>query len=61
MTDFNNKEYRREKFNKKKKDVKKTAQYPEEYGDVAKRNKEFKRKKQHLTEDNWEEDIDELY
>jgi uncharacterized protein YozE (UPF0346 family) len=61
MSEFNNKDYRREKFNKKKKDIKKTSQYPEEHGDITKRNKEFKRKKQHLRDDNWEENIDELY
>lgn len=61
MTDFNNKEYRREKFNKKKKDNKKLTSSHEDYNDISKRNKEFKRKKQHLKDDDWQEDINELY
>jgi hypothetical protein len=59
MSDFNPKEYRRDKFNKKKKEYKKNNY--EDYSDITKKNKEFKRKKQHLKEeDDWNE-YDELY
>lgn len=56
MSDYNPKEYRRDKFNKKKKEYKKTSH--DDYNDTEKRAKEFKRKKQHLKE---EEEWDELY
>lgn len=61
MTDFNPKEYRKDQFNKKKKEHKKYTN-TDEYSDLVKRNKAYKQKKQQLKdEENWEEDFDELY
>lgn len=58
MTDYNPKEYRREKFNKKKKDYQKSH---DEYNDDIKKKKQFKQKKRSIEEnDDWEE-YDELY
>lgn len=60
MSDYNPKEYRREKFNKKKKDKKCSSH--DEYNDLQKRNKAFKKHKQEIEEDrDWHEDYDELY
>lgn len=62
MSDFNNKEYRREKFNKKKKDYKKNfGFYDDHTSDTSKKNKQFKKKKQSLQEyEDWQ-NYDELY
>lgn len=61
MLEFNDKEYRREKFNKKKKDNKKISPYQEENFAIAKKNQEFKQKKERLKIEDWEEDLDELH
>lgn len=61
MLEFNDKEYRREKFNKKKKDNKKISSYQEENFAVTKKNQEFKQKKERLKIEDWEEDLDELH
>ena len=61
MLEFNDKEYRREKFNKKKKDNKKISSYQEENFAVNKKNQEFKQKKERLKIEDWEEDLDEIH
>ena len=61
MLEFNDKEYRREKFNKKKRDNKKISSYQEENFAVTKKNQEFKQKKERLKIEDWEEDLDELH
>ena len=61
MLEFNDKEYRREKFNKKKRDNKKISSYQEENFAVTKKNQEFKQKKERLKIEDWEEDLDEIH
>lgn len=59
MSDYNPKEYRREKFNKKKKDKKTFSR--EDFNDNEKRNKAFKKHKKQIEEEyDWEEDYNEL-
>lgn len=61
MSDYNPKEYRREKFNKKHKDNK-SKSYNDDYIDLNKKNKAFKKQKQELQEEyDWEQEYDELY
>lgn len=62
MNDFNDKEYRRENFKKKKQSFKRNKLDNDEYNEsFLRRNKDFKRKKKDLLLENEDDDTYEPY